>query len=294
DVTIDLGGFVIDGGNVGGDGIVVAARLPDFHYGLAVRNGNAERWTKAGFNLQTSVDAVAENLTASHNDVGIRFNKGSLTACTASANTSIGIQSGPGVISHCNAQLNGTGFVLDSASLSDCNATSNMGVGIKLKGGSVDDCTVTANVGGGLFLDAGTISASSTVRGNAIDFNGGNGITMDSIGSLVESNTVQNSSGSGIFTDGQDNRIRGNTSSRNGGEGLEILGSFNMVDDNSALENADYGIFVGIGVKNTIVRNSATGNRAGSDGANYAIPSGQNAGPVGAAASVTQPWSNTQ
>jgi hypothetical protein len=93
---------------------------------------------------------------------------------------------------------------------------------------------------------------------------------------------------------GERYRVGGNTSGSNGGEGLDILGSYNTVDDNSELQNTDYGIFVALGTKDTVVKNGATGNRAGSYGQNYHIASGQNAGRVDAAASETLPWSNTQ
>lgn len=55
------------------------------------------------------------------------------------------------------------------------------------------------------------------------------------------------------------------------------------------LRNGDYGIFVALGLKNTIVRNSALGNQT----ANYLVASGNNPGTT-ITASTTDEWSNTQ
>ena len=52
------------------------------------------------------------------------------------------------------------------------------------------------------------------------------------------------------------------------------------------------GIYVSGGLKNTIMRNNALGN--GSPVTNYSIASGNNPGPVDAANSSTNSWSNTQ
>jgi parallel beta-helix repeat protein len=289
DVTIDLAGFTIDGGNVGGSGIVSTNNS-----GLAVRNGNAEHWKNAGFNLQFSLGAVAEQLTASFNDVGISINTATLTGCTVFENKTTGLRSSFSTISDCNAQANGTGFQLFEASISHCVSEGNAGNGISVERGSVEDCTLSANGGDGITIAVSSGGALSTVRNNTIEFSNANGITVNSGGAIVENNTLRGNKGSGIYVPGNDNRIRANTSSSNTGEGIDILGSYNTVDDNSALQNVDYGIFVALGTKNTVVKNSATGNRASSDQQNYLIASGQNAGPIGAAASATLPWSNTQ
>jgi parallel beta-helix repeat protein len=265
DVTLDLGGFTIDGGGAGAYGVLLTNGLS----GEAVRNGNAEHWTGAGFLLAS--ESLAENLQASHDTTGIIFDDGNLTGCTVAFDSQDGVQAAFATISNCNAQSDGTGFDLNSSSLSHSVAKSNTGDGIIVIG-------------------------SGTIDHNTVNFNGANGIRDNGTNSFVEDNSVSNNAqtlfASGIYVSTDDNRIAHNSVSQTFGEGIAVDGSFNTIDENSTFQNTDIGIKIQ-GSKNTVVKNSSTGNGSVTS-TNYFFGAGNNPGSIDAAIAATNPWSNTQ
>jgi parallel beta-helix repeat protein len=108
-------------------------------------------------------------------------------------------------------------------------------------------------------------------------------------GCLVQRNTV-----AGIFVDGSGSRIVGNdcvgnnSSSSSTDAAIEINDNGNQVEANR-ITGGYGGILVTSGnVKNVVIKNSA----AVSAGLNFSVPSGNDLGPVGTAATSTSPWAN--
>lgn len=119
-------------------------------------------------------------------------------------------------------------------------------------------------------------------------------IPNDTDAATVADNFISGCGAAGIAVIGEGSRISHNNVSRNSGQGIYVEGSFNTIDQNSALENNSVGIDIVAGQKNTVVMNSATGNLFNGGVQNYFFLGSQNTGPITAAASATNPFSNTQ
>jgi hypothetical protein len=88
-----------------------------------------------------------------------------------------------------------------------------------------------------------------------------------------------------------DNEISGNnTSNSSGVAAMQVNCSNNRIEGNHFVGNSPsgYGIRVGIGANNLIIRNFVQSGGAN----NYSIAAGNDLGPIGTAASSTSPWAN--
>lgn len=173
-----------------------------------------------------------------------------------------------------------------SVSVEHIAVSSFEGYGIHLTGSSVvRDCKVqgsTASGFDGVFISGG-IAVDCVVSGNA-----GNGIEAQS--SQVRHCLIKNNGGDGIILDGNCHVI-GNTLVGNGGTyNIEITGTNNCVEDNHVTGSGpEIGIYVPSGSTNNIIaRNSVEGFGA----SNYSVATGNDAGPIGSAATATSPWAN--
>ncbi len=284
-VTLDLGGFTLDGGGNGHSGIFADLSLRN----LVVRNGNAEHWTYRGVDLQTTASSLIENVQASNDGDGIWASGATIKGCSVYKNSGIGIRAQYSTIIGCTASLNATGFSVYDTSLTDCASDTNTGTGIDALRSTVQSCSVDGNYYG--IVGQGT----NNIRQNTVLNNTSDGIRLTAYGATtVADNNVSSSgaSGSGIFSETTNNRITHNNVVGSVGPGIQVVSSFNTIDDNSVLENNGTGILVVGGSKNTVIRNSSLGN--GSPVLNYNIAAGNNPGPITAANTATNPLSNTQ
>lgn len=83
--------------------------------------------------------------------------------------------------------------------------------------------------------------------------------------------------------------IAGNQAHDNGGSGILVTGTDNRIEGNHVVSNTHKGIQCS-GTGNVIMGNSASGNVTG----DYDIAAGNDAGPIGTAATSTSPWANLQ
>ena len=157
---------------------------------------------------------------------------------------------------------NMTGIIAwNSSQIVGCVARNNRwGLSVN-EGSSVLDSVSVANDLHG--IDANT---NSSVRRCTSSGNAGSGITVHSSSTVAGNHSYDNDS-HGIFVMGTDNRIEGN----------------------HVISNTENGILC-TGTGNVIVRNSGSGTLYGT----YDIAAGNDAGPIGSAASSTSPWANIQ
>lgn len=157
---------------------------------------------------------------------------------------------------------NMTGIIAWNSSLIiGCVARNNRwGISVN-EGSSVVDSVSVGNTLHG--IDANT---NSSVRRCTASENAGSGISVNSSSTIADNHAFENTS-HGVYITGSDNRIEGN----------HVVG------------NTDHGISC-TGSGNVIVRNSASGNGSG----DYDILAGNDAGPIGTAATATSPWANIQ
>ncbi len=299
-VTLDFGGFTIDGGNVGYSGVYIPSQFNGFNLrAITVRNGMAQHWTQDGFTMESVDGIVAENLQASYNTRdGIEISNGTLSNCSTNGNGGAGVTSqGGATITGCTAKNNqGGGFVLrDSSVLRACTAIGNGAAGIDVRSSTVDGCTTLGNIYGI------AVGFNCNVRNNTVSESDSDGIRVASPSgsgeSVITENTVEDAgtqgSGTGIVVTTQNNLISRNHVTYSRGPGIQVTGSFNTIDENSTLSNNGIGIVAG-GSKNTVVHNNSLGNVNQGNSTNYSVGAGNNYGGVTAAASGSNPWSNTQ
>lgn len=289
-VTLDLGGFVLDGANQSLYGVYVN---PGFD-SIIVRNGSAIRWVSHAFFL---VNTTAKDLSANNNGIGVYIQAGSLTGCSARSNTTVGVDAAQTAVTGCSAKANAIGIRTVHGSVTNCSTISNTDAGIVSDRSVVAECTSWADRYGIV------ATSSSNIHHNVIDQAQSDGIRLVAVSgpggrTMVTDNTVGIAGvsfvASGIYVETNDNRISRNNVTRSNlqAPGIYVVGSFNVIDENSVLENLGGQGIVVAGSKNTVVRNMALGNDF--PVVNYQIGAGNNAGPVDAAAASTNPWSNTQ
>jgi hypothetical protein len=298
-VTLDLGGFTIDGTNTGGSGVFIPSQFQGTNLReITVRNGTAQDWTQDGFDMEFVDGLIAENLQADNDGTGIVVANARLSDCTANFNANGGVQSkGGSTITGCTTKNNqGAGFILVNGSvLESCTAVGNSAAGIDVRASTVDGCATYGNLYGI------AVGFNCNVRNNTVSQSSSDGIRVASPSgsgeSVITENTVEsagsNSSASGIYVQTQNNLISRNHVTSTNGPGIQVVGSFNTIDENSTLSNTGIGIVVG-GSKNTVVHNNSLGNVNQSSSTNYSIGTGNNPGPIDPASASTNPWSNTQ
>ncbi|MGI8602589.1 MAG: right-handed parallel beta-helix repeat-containing protein [Verrucomicrobiales bacterium] len=289
-VTLDLGGFTLDGAGTGRHGVTNQTN----YHGLQVRNGNVQNWTQRGFDLQFSFSIVLERVQARNNAIGIVVSSGLVSQCAAVFNTGTGIVANFSKVSDCVASVNPIGINMQSSTLRGCRVGDSSDSGIIASRSVVEGCEIDQCRWGIV------VQGHSHVHHNTVLFSGSDGFrVVGTGGSTISDNNVASSGisvpATGIYVESNTNRIvRNNVTGTNVGNGIGVAGSFNTIDDNSVLQNNGLGISVA-GSKNTVVRNSSLGNAPpGGAVTNYSIGGGNNPGPVNAANASTNPWSNTQ
>ncbi len=274
-VTIDLNGFSVKGVATSLSGIVDSTGYVVLH----VRNGTVNGWPGIGVDGAQTVDRL---VVAGNGALGIYAQAAAtVTNCIVSANGAnggYGVDAGPGsIIADCIVQFNGGtsgggGIAAgDNSQVRRCTVTSNaaalsaaMGFGIYVGYDcDVADCRVDNNGSGASTSSSGINAGEGTsVTGCRLYGNFGGGIR---------------SGGEGI--------ISGNAVGYSNGIGIIIAGNRARVEANHLFSNSSGGVRVE-GTGCTVVRNSVKGTSP------YSIPGGNDAGPVGTAATATSPWSN--
>ncbi|MCC6678721.1 MAG: right-handed parallel beta-helix repeat-containing protein [Phycisphaerales bacterium] len=287
----------------------------NINYGILLTNGGA-----------------IENSVAEGNDQhGIVVGNGaSVTNCSAQYNRGDGINIGRGSsATGCGAQNNtGAGFAADSAAtFSACSSFSNTGAGFRIVSSTVTDCSARENRGGGIIAGDDSLIAACTsvantgpgisaasrsaVRGSTSSANTTDGIVVGD-GTTVETCTVDDNTGRGIAAN-NGCRITANMTRNNQLDGIavnfsctvegnncngdgaaagthgavRVTGQANRIDSNN-ITFADRGLLITSG-GNTIIRNSVKGCAV-----NFDIVVGNDAGPIGSAATAASPWANIQ
>jgi parallel beta-helix repeat protein len=312
-VTVDLGGFTLDGGDSGSIGVYVET-AGGGHNGIVIRNGTASHWAFDGFGASGTSESfvILENVNATYNSIGISGYRVTLSGCAVSHNSAAGISVIQSTVADCTASMNQQGIAVYQSTAERIEADQSVTDGIQASSSTVRHCSSAINGGNGITATNSIIEScivnnnhygivaddNSTVRDNAVTVSYSDGIRVVGTAgkSVISGNTLQQNAltmaGSGIYVESSGNRITHNAvgETKNAGPGIQVVGNDNVIDENSALGNLGIGIIVH-GSKNTVVRNSSLGNAGGT---NYDIGAGNNAGPIDAAAASTNPWSNTQ
>lgn len=216
EVTIDLKGFTLQGGQDSVDGIVAPAGVTN----IIIRNGTIRDWEGSGilFNFPTfSVGSTVYDLHVSNNGGhGIRLGDRA-------------------VIHDVTSRDNGLDGIATSrdATIERCTVSDNAGDGIDAPFNAVvTDCTVARNDGDGIKAGQG-----SMVRGNSVASNGGDGIQAHL--SLVEQNVLLDNGllvadGAGVRAD--TSRVVNNQLTHNdygiAATASLVIGNFASNDDN--------------------------------------------------------------
>jgi hypothetical protein len=282
DVTIDLGGFVLDGNGAAFSGIYV----PSARTNLVVRNGIVSRWNgAAGVEAFNAVNVHVERVHASGNGgTGVRTGFGSqVSDCMASGNSGSGfILNANSVIVNSVARLNGGAgiFTDNGCAVKGCTAAGNQSYGITVGVGSaVNDCSAQANQGDGIGANALTAifhCASSQNAGNGIfawgrseigscvmSDNGGRGLYAGS-SMVVKDCTVRGSAGPAGIEVGDASIVVACVANANGGtndaNGV-VAGGGCTIKDCTAASNNGNGCTI---ADNTARANKLDGIRFGS------------------------------
>jgi parallel beta-helix repeat protein len=290
DVTLDLNGFALIG--VGG-GASRGVNVPLAQSGFCIHDGSVRGWTSGGVQAGAAV-TLAERLRLSDNvgAIGLVVGNGSMVKdCVATGNATGFSLPDRTQVSDCIATVNtGVGFDCTSyVSIIDCTASRNGGNGIVAEAScSVIRCTATRNIPNGYGIKAG---AGCTIADCTASSNGLDGIWVDA-GSTVRGCTVHANESRGISANNGGCHVTGNSCHANSDTGIIVQGGDrNRVDGNSCILNVATGFIIN-GFHNLVIRNSASGN-----GAAYAIPAGNAAGPIvvmtaGGTLTSTSPWAN--
>lgn len=273
-VSIDLGGFTLEGGTGSLDGI----RPSGYRSNIIIRNGIVKSWGGHGItnyvygfpNGSGTSFSLIENIISSNNgSAGIRSSFGGIVRnCIARDNggTGIATTNHGGVIEGCSSDGNGEhGYsIYEGATISNSSSIDNTGIGIYCgnSGHTITGCTVHSNDGGGIY------ASGTTVKGCNISSNGSYGIKI-SFNSLIEGNSIDANQGDGI----SGVNIAGNG-------GTQIIG-------NNICRNSGYGISLTNNPGNFIYKNTLRDNST----ANFNLGSG-NSAPYSSSPESAGPWHN--
>ncbi len=311
DVTLDLNGFTIESANFG-SGIVASGSLTR----ITIRNGSVVRALSQAVNLGSAVQSVLEDLKVQQNLAGWAVTAGEAATVrdvTVWATVGSGISLGPvadvdgctidgfgnantgtigllvGVhssVARCSVAYFQTGVEAGPISrISDCVARFESTGVMTGDTSTVERCTVSDAGYRGIDVGVASRVSDCDVR------NGGTGVAAGA-GSTVENCTVGSMTTYGITVAGN-GVVQGNhvdTVTTPGGVkscGVSLDGGTNRADGNFVI-NSQYGMclssFGGDSVTRNVFRNN-TFNISSFLGVN-------DIGPVGTAATATQPWSN--
>jgi parallel beta-helix repeat protein len=237
-VTLDLGGFTVDGtasGSGGFDGIRTSS---SGFRSISIVNGIVSSWDGDGIDISTfpAEQSLVERIHARENiGTGIRVGGSSIVdRCTATLNAANGLNSGAScTITNCTVSANGeTGFLLASSNLvSGCTARLNGGNGFSISfDGTIRDCVAVSNTLNGMTASYSSILDCTT------NLNRLNGIAANTAclvrGNTCSSNGVSTAS-AGILVLGSDNRLEDNNCTQNNSRGIDVNGSGNIIVRNT-------------------------------------------------------------
>ncbi len=279
-VTLDLGGFTLFGGEDSGRGIDLQGELEN----ITIVNGVISGWGNHGIDAFQDVNCTFRDLKLTGNgrdglNAGDRaividciaegngeqgFDVGRdavLRSCIASLNAQHGIRTGDGAsITGCTARANGgasnAGILTGSnAAISACASNENAGDGIRTGAtASVANCSAQGNNGTGIVVTVGSNVTACSAIGN-----GRHGIDANERASVAGcvaavNNATFNSAGIRVFFGCT---VTGCTVFQNG-QGILADGGDNRIDSNSITSNTRGISITGGGC--FIVRNSLSGN----------------------------------
>lgn len=259
-VTIDLNGFQLIGGEGTLEGICITApgsRL------VTVRNGSVRGWGGNGVCTENVSGSVLLDLRVWGNSGdGIKAGPSAVVRnCTSQQNGGVGILVGNnGLVAQCTAQENtGAGFDLANGStMTGCTSGNNALDGVVAATGcTISGTTARANGGGGFVMNFGCTADGCSASFNALD-----GFYATGSGVSIRTCTAEANTRDGIRATG-DCMIVGNNCDSNGfgqgdGAGIHTLGAHNRVERNNATDG-DRGIQVD-GIRSLIIGNSVGDN----------------------------------
>lgn len=270
DVSLDLNGMVLDGADVGTDGIIVLGDQTN----IAIFNGSLTRWTESGVDASTALGSqfwdlrISDFGSASSSDDGLHAG----TGATVSRCAVFGPLPHSGDVDD--------GIDMHSGVVSNCTVSQRAGRGIHVGFGStVTDCTVVGVTAGGIVADH-----SSTIRNCTVSL------------------SVGGSSGNGAIEVGSDCYVVGNTCSTApalAGFGIIVSGRGNRIEQNNVIARDRLPFGAGIyvtGTFNVILKNTVTGS-----GDHYEIGASNSYGPIVAVPGIgdisivvgaSHPWAN--
>jgi parallel beta-helix repeat protein len=242
-VTIDLNGFVLQGGT--GSGI----SMPEFSslQGVVIRDGFITNWSGWGIDLDPSPGGGAQSVEVLDvhllsNGNGIRLlGESAVHRCTALYNNGIGIDAGyNSLVADCKIRNAHTGTALIAG-------TDTIVVRSEIRG----------NDNNGVSLGNG-----AQLRDSTISTNDGHGVEATGDAVLISDNIVRNNGYDGIRVRNF-SFVRGNLCASNGrlgddGAGIRLLNDSNRTEGNQ-LKSNDLGLFIQ-GQNNIIARNTLDGN----------------------------------
>lgn len=232
DVTIDLMGFILEGGT--GIGINFASQRR-----CVVRNGTVAGWGSTGINASVISEGVFEDLRVVNCGVNglLAGANAQVRSVIAENNGGQGI-SGEGRIADCIAFDNATNGITFTGLIEDCLAIENGFDGIEFRGSSlVRNCRAEGNSADGFNQPTSSTSAGAVVEGCIAQGNVNNGFTLHQ-DSTVRNSTAFENGAAGIAAGNNRNTIEDNTSLDNA-VGLEITGTDCDVRNNTVRGNAD-------------------------------------------------------
>jgi parallel beta-helix repeat protein len=226
-VTLDLGGHVIDGDGLRGDGDSRGDLGVDDSGGfdrLRVLNGTVRQFDE-GVEVTDAQEASIQLLTVEENGIAIGFTRANGSRIEDSF-------------------LNGNGSGVHLLQSND-----NL-----IRRNHADD-------NGGTGIETFS-SARNTIDGNETARNGGRGIGVRDTSSATEvSRNVTTDNGStGISTDGPDNVVFSNEASRNKRSGIQVGGERTVLVQNTAAGNGESGLFLAGSPGVRVAGNTASGN----------------------------------
>ncbi|MDA8021317.1 MAG: hypothetical protein MPN21_28120 [Thermoanaerobaculia bacterium] len=292
-VTLDLGGFTLEGNSAGfgGDGILILGLQTNIY----IYNGMIRNWRDEGINGVNVSGSRFERLNIIGNDTdGMIVNDGNVIAhVVANHNGNDGIDSDDGtVIVNCSAMANGDNGIEgdDGCTIIGSAGYLNEGHGVEVgDGGLIVNSSGRDNGTFGIEANNGSAIYYSTA-----DLNTSNGINITQ-GCLVVGCAARNNGGNGIRAFSTDSLIRDSRTDNNALAGFTTATSDVVFRDNHATDNT-IGFQTTAGSGSFFIRNTASGNNT-----NYSFTAGTSFGPIidvsgggdiSGIAGADHPWAN--
>jgi len=326
-VSLDLGGFTLQGASGSLDGISIVGN------DVSISNGIVSFWGGDGIDAAGRQRGRFDRLTANNNGgAGIRLPySATLVNCSADFNGSDGVVAASATISDCRARSNGgAGFRLEAdITLRDCMAVGNAtGIDASTSTGPsiISRCTVSASsqigirAGGGALVencevtDIGgvgiEVGAYGVIRGCSVDASGLQGIRASGTGVRVTGNIVTGAGVccAGIWLDGANSKADNNVVTY-GTYGIYISPqAYTAVENNTIISPTSFGIYADgpvCMIQGNTVRNASAsyvvtanrgciivGNVSNGSATAYNIGAGNDVGPITTGAGQTSPAGN--